>query len=158
MSISKINTASGYDNIQGVAVAKAPGIGRYVRIDTRSQYGTIDGGFNPSGRINIQDSTLSGFQGQFSATPLASGGNTAFSSEINGFSAGSLNIRNQSALGIYVYLNRDIAGTTGYFVPAGAEFSQSDVLINKVNLASSGVAASPVFISALPNIDPSKIL
>ena len=76
----------------------------------------------------------------------------------NGFGAGFLEIRNQSATGVYIYLNKDVAGTTGYFLPAGATYTPQGVLVNKVNVAGSGGTASPVFISALPNIDPSKIL
>lgn len=158
MSISKIIISSGYDNIQGVAVAKSPGIGRATRLDTRTQYGITDGSFNPTGKVYTQDASLSGFAGQFSVAALSNGGTTIFSAASNGFGAGSLELRNNSTTGVYVYLNRDVAGTTGYFVPANSTYSADGVLVNKINVAGSGGIASPIFLSALPNIDPSKIL
>lgn len=158
MSIGKIISGSGYNNIQGMAIAKAPGLGTYVRVDSRSPYGYSDGSFNPTGKVYTQDSSLNGFAGQFTVGSLGNGGTTIFSAETNGFGAGFLEIRNQSATGVYIYLNKDVAGTTGYFLPAGATYTPQGVLVNKVNVAGSGGTASPVFISALPNIDPSKIL
>ncbi len=158
MSIAKIISSSGYDNLQGVAIAKSPGIGSMVRLDTRTPYGITDGSFNPTGKVYTQDSSLSGFAGQFSVNALSAGGTTVFSAETNGFGAGFLELRNNSATGVYVYLNRDVAGTTGYFLPAGGTFTPQGVLINKINVAGSGGPAFPIFLSAVPNIDPSKIL